>query len=117
MLLCEHCARLNDPPNVQVFATDVDEEAIADARDGLYPSMIEADVSSERLREFFVRDHGRYRVRKEIREKVLFAHHNLLGDAPFSRCDLISCRNLLIYLNSKAQGLLFDVFHFSLRSG
>ena len=117
MLLCEHCKRLENPPKVQVFATDIDEEAIADARDGLYPSMIEADVSPERLREFFQKDHGRYRVRKEIREKVLFAVHNILRDAPFSRCDLISCRNLLIYLKPDAQGLVFDVFHFSLRSG
>jgi two-component system, chemotaxis family, CheB/CheR fusion protein len=117
MLLCEHAARLSNPPGIQVFATDIDEQAIADARDALYPSMIEADVSPERLREFFGRDHGRYRVRKEIREKILFASHNLLKDAPFSRCDLICCRNLLIYLTSKAQEQVFDVFHFSLRSG
>ena len=82
MLLCEHSSRLENPPQLQIFATDIDEEAIAAARDGLYPSMIEADVSPERLREFFVKDHGRYRVRKEIREKVLFAAHNLLRDAP-----------------------------------
>jgi two-component system, chemotaxis family, CheB/CheR fusion protein len=117
MLLCEHASRLTNPPGIQVFATDIDEQAIAEARDGVYPSMIEADVSPERLREFFGRDHGRYRVRKEIREKILFASHNLLKDAPFSRCDLICCRNLLIYLTSKAQEQVFDVFHFALRSG
>jgi two-component system CheB/CheR fusion protein len=117
MLLCEHASRLEKSPRIQIFATDIDEQAIAEAREGLYPSMIEADVSQERLREFFVRDHGRYRVCKEVREKVLFAAHNLLKDAPFSRCDLISCRNLLIYLNSKAQGQLFDIFHFALRAG
>src|SRR5437588_10091940 len=117
MLLCEHANRLESPPSVQIFATDIDEQAIADARDGLYPSMIEADVSPERLREFFVRDHGRYRVRKEIREKILFATRNVLKDAPFSRCDLISCRNLLIYLTNKAQAQVFDIFHFSLRAG
>ncbi|PYI92942.1 MAG: histidine kinase [Verrucomicrobia bacterium] len=117
MLLCEHANRLDNPPNVQLFATDIDEQAIADARDGLYPSMIEADISPERLREFFMRDHGRYRVRKEIREKILFAAHNVLKDAPFSRCDLVCCRNLLIYLTGKAQEQVFDVFHFSLRSG
>ena len=66
---------------------------------------------------FSCRDHGRYRVRKEIREKVLFAAHNVLKDAPFSRCDLISCRNLLIYLNAEAQQAVFDIFHFALRSG
>ena len=117
MLLCEHCKRLENPPKVQVFATDVDEQAVADARNGLYPLAIEADVSPERLREFFGKDHGRYRVRKEVREKVLFAAHNLLRDAPFSRCDLISCRNLLIYLNASAQQGIFETFHFALRPG
>ena len=117
MLLCEHANRLDNPPRIQVFATDVDEQAIADARDGLFPATIEADVSPERLREFFVRDHGRYRVRKEIREKVLFASHNVLRDASFSRCDMISCRNLLIYLTGKAQEQVFDIFHFALRPG
>ena len=101
-------------PAVQIFATDIDEEAIADAREGIYPAMIEADISPERLREFFRRDHGCYRVRKELREKVLFAVHNILKDAPFSRIDLISCRNLMIYLNSTAQAQVFDIFHFAL---
>ena len=117
MLLCEHAERLDAPPPIQVFATDIDDAAIHDGRDGIYPSTIEADVSLERLRQFFVNDHGRYRVRKELREKVLFAAHNLLRDAPFSRVDLISCRNLLIYLNRKAQDQVFDIFHFALRSG
>ncbi len=117
ILLCEHAARIDQPPKIQVFASDVDEQAIADARDGLYPSTIEADVSPERLRAFFVSDHGRYRVRKEIREKVLFAAHNVLHDAPFSRLDLVSCRNLLIYLNVTAQTQVFDIFHFCLVSG
>ncbi len=115
--LCEHAARLEEAPALQIFASDVDEQAIADARDGLYPSAIEADVSPERLREFFVSDRGRYRVRKDVREKVLFAVHNVLKDAPFSRLDLVSCRNLLIYLNVAAQGDVFDIFHFALRSG
>ena len=115
ILLSEHAERHKDPPRIQVFATDIDEQAIAEARDGHYPLMIEADVSPERLRAFFVREHGRYRVRKEIREKVLFAPHNVLKDSPFSRCDLISCRNLLIYLTAEAQAQIFDVFHFALR--
>ena len=117
ILLCEHAGRLENPPSIQIFASDVDEQAIADAREGLYPSTIEADVSPERLRGFFVSDHGRYRVRKEVREKVLFAAHNVLKDAPFSRLDLVSCRNLLIYLNARAQGQVFDIFHFALASG
>ncbi|HEY1770302.1 MAG TPA: PAS domain S-box protein [Chthoniobacterales bacterium] len=117
MLLCEHAGRLEAPPHIQVFASDIDDSAIQDARDGLYPTTIEADVSIERLRQFFNKDHGRYRVKKELREKVLFAAHNILRDAPFSRVDLISCRNLLIYLNAKAQDQVFDVLHFALRPG
>ena len=117
MLLCEQAEKLQASPTVQIFASDIDEQAIQDARDGLYPSTIEADVSQERLRRFFVKDQGRYRVRKELREKVFFSAHNLLSNAPFSRVDLISCRNLLIYLNAQAQEEVFDIFHFSLRNG
>jgi two-component system, chemotaxis family, CheB/CheR fusion protein len=117
MLLFEHAERLDRPPSIQVFASDLDEHAIQDARDGLYPTTIEEDVSLERLRRFFDRDHGRYRVKKNLREKILFASHNLLKDPPFSRVDLISCRNLLIYLNRAAQEQVFDVLHFSLRPG
>ena len=94
----------------------MDEQAIADAREGIYPAMIETDISPERLRAFFSKHQGRYRVRKELREKILFATHNVLRDAPFSRMDLISCRNLMIYLNPSAQGQIFDIFHFSLRA-
>jgi two-component system CheB/CheR fusion protein len=117
MLLCEHAERLDAPPSVQIFATDIDDRSIHEARHGVYPVTIEADVSPERLRRFFDRDHGRYRVRKHLREKVLFAAHNLLRDAPFSNLDLVSCRNLLIYLTPKAQETVFDTFHFSLRPG
>jgi two-component system CheB/CheR fusion protein len=117
MLLCEHAERLENPPSIQIFASDLDEHAIQDARDGTYPTTIEADVSVERLRRFFDRHHGRYRVKKNLREKILFASHNVLRDPPFSRVDLISCRNLLIYLNRTAQEQTFDIFHFSLRPG
>ncbi|MBA2622537.1 MAG: PAS domain S-box protein, partial [Chthoniobacterales bacterium] len=117
MLLCEHAKRLQNPPAIQVFASDIDDQAVAEARDGLYPPTIEADVSPERLRHFFGKENGRYRIRKDLRQKILFASHNLLKDAPFSRLDLVCCRNLLIYLNAKAQEQVFDIFHFSLRSG
>jgi two-component system CheB/CheR fusion protein len=117
MLLCEHAERLERPPSIQVFASDLDEHAIQDARDGSFPTTIEADVSIDRLRRFFERRQGRYRVKKCLREKILFTSHNVLRDPPFSRVDLISCRNLLIYLNRKAQEQVFDVFHFSLRPG
>ncbi|MDQ6809491.1 MAG: PAS domain S-box protein [Verrucomicrobiota bacterium] len=117
MLLSEYAAKLPSPPAIQVFASDIDEQAIAEARSGLFPATIEADLSQERLRRFFARDQGRYRVRKALREKVLFSAHNVLSHAPFSRVDLISCRNLLIYLKREAQQQVFDTFHFSLRSG
>ena len=117
MLLCEHAEKLSEPPSLQVFATDLDDQAIQQARDGVYPLTIEADVSQERLRQFFIRDNGKYRVKKDIRDKVLFANHNVLSDPAFSRVDLVTCRNLLIYLNREAQMRVFDVFHFALRPG
>ncbi len=115
ILLTEHAERLDAPPAIQIFATDIDKLAVREAREGLYPSTIEADVSQERLYRFFSKDHGQYRIRKDLREKVLFVAHNVLSDPPFSRLDLVSCRNLLIYLKNKAQTQAFDIFHFSLR--
>lgn len=114
ILLREHAARLDQPPAVQVFATDIDEEAIAVAREGLYPDNIVADVSPERLGRFFTEEQGRYRIKKEIRDTVLFAPHNLLRDPPFSRLDLVTCRNLLIYLNREVQERVLELFHFVL---
>ena len=115
MLLREHADTLENPPALQVFATDIDEAAIQAAREGSYPETIAADVSEDRLRRFFSREHGRCRIRRDIRETVLFALHDLLRDSPFSRCDLVSCRNLLIYLNREAQARAMDIFHFALR--
>ena len=115
MLLAEHAGTLDAPPKLQVFATDIDELAIRSARDGFYLDSIVADVSPERVRRFFSREGGGYRVQRAIREIVLFAPHDLLKDSPFSRLDLVTCRNLLIYLNRKAQENAFDVFHFALR--
>ena len=117
MLLAEHSDRLDKPPHIQIFATDIDDQAIHDARHGLYPASIEADVPVERLRRFFVRQDQHYRVKKDLRDMILFASHNLLTDTPFSRIDLVSCRNLLIYLNGHAQEQAFDIFHFALRAG
>ena len=115
MLLAEHAGTLDAPPKLQVFATDIDEMAVRSARDGFYLDTIVADVSPERLRRFFAREPGGYRVQRAVRETVLFAPHDLLKDSPFSRLDLITCRNLLIYLNRKAQANALDVFHFALR--
>jgi two-component system CheB/CheR fusion protein len=117
MLLAEQCALAKRTPAYQVFASDIDERAIAIARAGLYPLSISADVVPARLREHFLREDQRYRIRKAVRERVLFALHNLLRDPPFSRIDLVSCRNLLIYLNREVQTQLLETFHFALKPG
>ena len=114
MLLFEHAHNLDSPPPIQVFATDLNEEAVQIAREGIYPGAIAADVSEERLRRFFSKEHRGYRVRRELREAVLFAPHDVLKDPPFSRVDLVSCRNFLIYLNRDAQKSALDIFHFAL---
>lgn len=115
IMLLEHARKLDAPPSVQVFGCDLDDAAIQVARAGIYSETIEADVSEERLRGYFIKDRHGYRVRREVREVVLFASHDLLKDAPFSRMDLVSCRNLLIYLNRDAQRRALDIFHFALR--
>ncbi|MBV9489998.1 MAG: PAS domain-containing protein, partial [Verrucomicrobia bacterium] len=117
MLLLEYAQQLDLAPALQVFACDLDESAIQEARAGIYPEAIAADVSDERLHRFFVKEARGYRVRRELREMILFAVHDVLKDAPFSRLDLISCRNLLIYLNREAQDRLLETFHFALRPG
>ena len=109
--------QLAEEPAFQVFATDLDEAAVTCARDGFYTDADVADVSSERLRRFFTREPGGYRVRRDLREAVLFAHHNVLKDPPFSHIDLICCRNLLIYLNRAAQRAALETFHFALNPG
>jgi two-component system, chemotaxis family, CheB/CheR fusion protein len=117
MMLADKARQLDAPPPIQVFGTDLDEQAIRAAREGVYPLTIEADVSEERLRRYFVRELRGYHVRRELRELVLFAQHDLLKDAPFSRLDLVSCRNLLIYLSRPAQRRVFETLHFSLVTG
>ena len=117
MLLMEHAATLPEAPRVQVFATDLSEEAIGTARAGSYPESIEADVSPERLRRFFAHENGRYRVAEPLREAVLFAPHSLLVDPPFSRLDLVTCRNLLIYFQRDLQQQALALFHYALRPG
>jgi two-component system CheB/CheR fusion protein len=102
---------------LQIFATDLDRDAIDKARLGLYPENIVADVPAERLKRFFNKeDHG-YRVRKEIREMVIFAPQNLIMDPPFTKLDLLTCRNLLIYLTAEVQKKLIPLFHYSLNPG
>lgn len=117
ILCAEKTLGVLDAPKVQIFATDIDEAAIMQAREGLYSINDAADVSPERLRRFFNKEGDNYRVRREIREMVLFAIHNFIKDPPFSHLDLISCRNVLIYLNHVAQERAMETFHFALRPG
>ncbi|MCL4176642.1 MAG: PAS domain-containing protein [Verrucomicrobia bacterium] len=102
---------------LQIFATDLDRDAIDKARQGVFPGNIAADVSPERLGRFFAKEQRGYRVRKEIREMVIFAPQNLIMDPPFTKLDILSCRNLLIYLTSEVQKKLIPLFHYSLSQG
>jgi two-component system CheB/CheR fusion protein len=114
MILLEEAGRREPRPAVQVFASDLDARALAVAREGRYPTSIETDISEDRLRRFFIREGETYRVRQELRDVVLFAHHDLLKDPPFSRVELISCRNLLIYLDRELQEQVISTFNYSL---
>ena len=114
MLLLEEASRHSASPVIQVFASDLHERSLKMARDGFYPGDIETDVNTERLRKFFTKENGGYRVRKEIREQVIFTPHNLMGDPPFSKLDMIVCRNLLIYLKREVQPDVMELFHYSL---
>ncbi|HEY0251902.1 MAG TPA: CheR family methyltransferase, partial [Kofleriaceae bacterium] len=116
MLLLEYASTLRAPPALQIFATDIDEAALAEARRGCYSDAIVADLTPERLVRFFTRESGQYRVTKELRELLLFSPHNVLRDPPFSRLDMVSCRNLLIYLDRDAQTRVLSLFQFGLRA-
>ncbi|MGJ4944818.1 CheR family methyltransferase [Bradyrhizobium sp. HKCCYLS1011] len=117
ILLREHMAKLDSPPSVQIFATDIDGRALAAARVGRYRTDIDANISPERLARWFVREGDTYCVVKELREMCIFSQHNVIKDAPFSKLDLVSCRNLLIYLNAELQNRVIPLFHFALLPG
>ena len=117
ILFAEKTLNVLDAPTIQIFATDIDETALAQAREGVYSLNDAADVSPERLRRFFNKEQHGYRVRREIREMILFANHNVIKDPPFSRLNLISCRNMLIYLNQSAQVRVMETLHFALNPG
>jgi two-component system, chemotaxis family, CheB/CheR fusion protein len=102
---------------LQIFATDLDPDAIAKARQGLYPASIAGDVSAERLARFFRDDEGKFRVSQDIRQMVVFAPHNVTMDPPFTKLDILTCRNLLIYLGAELQKKLLPLFHYSLKPG
>src|SRR5215469_13663586 len=103
--------------HIQFFGTDISEASISKARSGLYPENIQSDVSPERLRRFFSKVEGGYRISKSIRDMCIFAQHNVLNDPPFSQMDLICCRNLLIYLEPVLQNKVISLFHYASRPG
>ena len=117
MLLREHMDRLPACPKVQLFATDIDATAIGTARAGRYPATLLNGMAPARRAQFFTPAAGGYLVAKEIRDLCTFSPHSLVRDPPFSRMDLVSCRNLLIYMDSELQGLVIPCFHYSLVRG
>jgi len=117
MVFRESAEQVKGNFSLQVFATDLDQDAIERARQGHFPDNIAADVTPERLKRFFVKDDSGYRVNKEIREMVIFAPQNLIADPPFTKLDILACRNLLIYLTAEVQKKLLPLFHYSLRPG
>ncbi len=116
MLLYEQFELQNKSLGIQIFATDLDVDAIETARQGIYPMSIAADVSPARLQRFFHEDGEQYRVNKRLRESCVFAVQNLISDPPFSKLDLVSCRNVMIYLEHEIQQKMIQMFHFALRS-
>ncbi|MGA7972895.1 MAG: chemotaxis protein CheB [Pseudolabrys sp.] len=117
ILLLEETERHGLRPPIQIFASDLDDQALMTAREGRYRAAIEADVGDNRLKRFFKADKEGYSVRREVRDLILFANHDLLKDPPFSRVDLISCRNLLIYLDRDLQEQVCSTFHYALNPG
>jgi len=114
MLCKEYAAKISNAPKIQIFASDIDQTALIIARYGRYSNSDVTDIQPERLERFFEKEGDAFRVKQDLRESVLFVQHNLIKDPPFSRIDLISCRNLLIYLNKKAQSYVMNTFHFAL---
>ena len=117
MVLIEQVQATQRRGPIQIFASDVDEQALDFARAGVYPESIAADVSPARLSRFFLKSENSFHVSKELREAVIFARQNLIADAPFSRLDLILCRNLLIYLEPEVQKRVISLLHFALAPG
>ncbi len=117
ILLAEELERAALSLKVQIFATDLDEDALEFARAALYPESIAADVSAERLAKFFTAEGQGFRIKKSIRETLVVAKQDLIHDAPFSKLDLISCRNLLIYMNQVLQRKIIPLFHYTLNPG
>ncbi len=115
ILLLEALAAAGKPANIQIFASDLNQQAINTARRGVYPASIVSDIEPERLQRFFIEtDENHFQVNKQLRDSIIFSKHNVISDAPFSKVDLISCRNLLIYLEPELQEKLISLFHYAL---
>jgi two-component system CheB/CheR fusion protein len=116
ILLHECMEQIGRHFHVQIFGTDIDDDAINAARAGLFPESIEVDVGPERIKRYFIKEaDGQYRVKKLIREMLVFAPQNVIKDPPFTKLDLLCCRNLLIYLGTELQRRLLPIFHYSLK--
>jgi len=118
IILMEFLEKLNSKikPKVQIFATDLDVHAIETARIGFYFANIASEVSAERLEKYFVKKNNGFTVKKELRDLIVFAQHNLIKDAPFTRLDLLCCRNVMIYLTAELQSKIIPIFHYSLNA-
>lgn len=117
ILLHEYMQKNHRPVKVQMFATDVDRGAIEHARAGIYPENIAADISPERLSLYFTKEDGVFCIKKFIRDMLVFSEQDVVDDPPFSRLDLVSCRNLLIYMNISLQQKVLSIFHYALKQG
>ena len=117
ILLMEEMAKARKILGLQIFASDIDREALKIARNGIYPQSIAGDVSEERLARFFIKQDGSYQIDQRIRGCVTFAEHNVFGDPPFLRMDLITCRNLMIYIEPEMQRKIINLFGFALKRG
>ncbi|MFO7913357.1 MAG: CheR family methyltransferase, partial [Desulfotignum sp.] len=117
IIILETMKKLNIKRSLQIFATDIDAEAINKARQGVYPKNIATDVSKARLDTFFTEEENYYRIKKNIRELIVFAEQNVLRDPPFMHLEMLVCRNLLIYLEPAAQNKLIPLFHYNLKPG
>ena len=114
---CEAMDQVKKHFNVQIFATDIDTAALDAARKGIYLESIGADVSPQRLKRFFIKEPRFFKVKKELRDMVVFSIQNIIKDPPFSRLDLASCRNLMIYMDSVLQKKIIPLFHYTLNPG
>ena len=116
ILISEIMEKMKHHLNIQIFASDIDPQAIDRARSGIYPDSIAADVNRERLRQYFIKEENTFQVKKQVREMIVFAVHNVAKDPPFSKMDLLSCRNLLIYMDAELQKKVLPLCHYALNA-